>query len=124
MSVDLTKGATVELVKTLSDDLRTKSDSTKWESAGAAIRSHDADIANVKNDLIDDRLTNYSFTDNYYTDTNTYEPISNSSYSYATIDVSPYKNLHIRTHCYKTAGIFSISLSLCRRVQQQQKSLV
>ena len=35
MSVDLTKGATVELVKTLSDDLRTKSDNTKWESAGS-----------------------------------------------------------------------------------------
>lgn len=51
MSVDLTKGATVELVKTLSDDLRTKSDSTKWESAGAAIRAHDAEISNVQSDL-------------------------------------------------------------------------
>lgn len=53
MSVDLTKGATVELVKALSDDLRTKSDSTKWESAGAAIRAHDAEIANAKNALRD-----------------------------------------------------------------------
>lgn len=51
MSVDLTKGATVELVKTLSDDLRAKSDGTKWESAGAAIRAHDAEISNVMNDL-------------------------------------------------------------------------
>lgn len=43
MSVDLTKGATVELVKTLSDDLRTRDDNTKYSSAGAAMR----DKANV-----------------------------------------------------------------------------
>lgn len=37
--VDLNKGATVELVKTLSDDLRTGADGTVYESAGAAIRA-------------------------------------------------------------------------------------
>ena len=37
--VDLNKGATVELVKALSDDLRTGADGTVYESAGAAIRA-------------------------------------------------------------------------------------
>ena len=38
MSVDLNKGATVELVKTLSDDMRTRVDGTKAASAGEAVR--------------------------------------------------------------------------------------
>lgn len=37
--VDLNKGATVELVKTLSDDLRTGADGEVYASAGAAIRA-------------------------------------------------------------------------------------
>ena len=47
MSVDLTKGATVELVKTLSDDLRTKDDNTKYSSAGAAVRDLSARKADI-----------------------------------------------------------------------------
>lgn len=39
MSVDLTKGATVELVKTLSDDIRTQVDGTKGKSAGQVVRN-------------------------------------------------------------------------------------
>lgn len=44
MSVDLNKGATVELVKTLSDDLRTKADGTKASSAGEAVRGQFSDL--------------------------------------------------------------------------------
>lgn len=47
MSVDITKGATVELVKTLSDDLRTKNDNTKYSSAGAAVRDLSARKADI-----------------------------------------------------------------------------
>ena len=36
--VDLNKGATVELVKVLSDDIRTDANGVKHSSAGAAIR--------------------------------------------------------------------------------------
>ena len=39
MAIDLNKGATVELVKALSDDIRTLSDGTKAASAGAAVRN-------------------------------------------------------------------------------------
>lgn len=48
MSVDLSKGATVELVKTLSDDLRTKNDGTKHSGAGAAVRSLESDVEDLK----------------------------------------------------------------------------
>ena len=40
--VDLNKGATVELVKALSDDIRTLPDGTKASSAGAAVRGQAA----------------------------------------------------------------------------------
>lgn len=53
MSVDLTKGATVELVKTLSDDLRTKNDNTKASSAGAAVRSLETDVTDLKSAVSD-----------------------------------------------------------------------
>ena len=42
--VDLNKGATVELVKALSDDIRTLLDGTKAESAGAAVRKNGVDL--------------------------------------------------------------------------------
>lgn len=48
MAIDLNKGATVELVKALSDDIRTLPDGTKAASAGDAVRRQ---IGNVKNDL-------------------------------------------------------------------------
>lgn len=48
MAIDLNKGATVELVKALSDDIRTLPDGTKAASAGDAVRRQ---VGNVKNDL-------------------------------------------------------------------------
>ena len=51
MSVDLTKGATVELVKALSDDIRTQADGTKAGSAGAAVRNQMTEIKAVINAL-------------------------------------------------------------------------
>lgn len=54
MSVDMNKGATVELVKTLSDDIRTNSAGTKAESAGEAVRiveTKSADLVDKHNGL-------------------------------------------------------------------------
>lgn len=51
MSVDLNKGATVELVKTLSDDLRTKDDGTKYNSAGDAVRDNASKVTDLKTDF-------------------------------------------------------------------------
>lgn len=51
MSVDVSKGATVELVKTLSDDLRTKNDGTKYTSAGAGMRALESETNDLKNAL-------------------------------------------------------------------------
>ena len=47
--VDLNKGATVELVKTLSDDLRTGADGTVYESAGTITRKIDNELTDLKN---------------------------------------------------------------------------
>lgn len=105
MSVDLTKGATVELVKTLSDDLRAKSDGTKWESAGAAIRAHDAEISNVMNDLYDSRLINNTIVQKKYVNYTNGTVMDSNSYGYIIADISPYKTLHIKTHCTSNAGI-------------------
>lgn len=64
-----------------------------------------SELSVLKADLIDTRLTDYTFKDGYYVDTRDYQEKTNSGYSYATINVIPYKNLHIRTHAYRTAGI-------------------
>lgn len=40
MAIDLNKGATVGLVKALSDDIRTLPDGTKAANAGAALRGN------------------------------------------------------------------------------------
>ena len=76
-----------------------------WTGTDAIEVTVGNELTDLKADLIDTRLTDYTFIDNYYVNTQTYEQAGNNSYSYATIDVSPYKNLHIRTHAYKTAGI-------------------
>lgn len=44
MAIDLNKGATVELVKALSDDIRTLPDGTKAASAGAAVRNIQSEL--------------------------------------------------------------------------------
>ena len=49
--VDLNKGATVELVKTLSDDIRTLPDGTKAASAGDAVRESVAIVEQMKTNL-------------------------------------------------------------------------
>lgn len=46
--VDLNKGATVELVKALSDDIRTLPDGTKASSAGAAVRGQISEVINAR----------------------------------------------------------------------------
>ncbi len=58
MSVDLNKGATVELVKTLSDDLRTKVDGTKHSSAGAMARAIETEVAGLKTNFVNYNLFN------------------------------------------------------------------
>ena len=65
MSVDLNKGATVELVKTLSDDLRTKADGTKASSAGEAVRVQFSELNNAI-DNVNDTLNEITvYTDDY-----------------------------------------------------------
>lgn len=46
--VDLNKGATVELVKALSDDIRTLPDGTKASSAGTAVREQISEVINAR----------------------------------------------------------------------------
>ena len=45
MAINLIKGATVELVKVLSDDIRTLPDGTKASSAGEAVREQSEAIS-------------------------------------------------------------------------------
>ena len=61
--VNLNKGATVELVKTLSDDLRTGADGEVYSSAGAALRTQSS---NLKNDitLLDSTINNSAYYKN------------------------------------------------------------
>ena len=68
MSVDLKKGATVELVKTLSDDLRTKADGTKANSAGEAVREQISDLKSHLNNSFPIKPNNTTFFDdvNYF----------------------------------------------------------
>lgn len=51
--VNLNKGATVELVKTLSDDIRIGYDGTEYETAGDAVRGQ---VGALKQDLINTRI--------------------------------------------------------------------
>lgn len=67
MSVDVSKGATVELVKTLSDDLRTKNDGTKYTSAGAGVRALESETNDLKSAFIyeNEALELSAVTDGY-----------------------------------------------------------
>lgn len=77
MSVDLTKGATVELVKTLSDDLRTRADGTKANSAGEAVRGQISDLKSHLDSLdsLDNVVGVYDIGTTYNTLDSTYNRV-------------------------------------------------
>lgn len=90
MAVDVNKGATVELVKTLSDDLRTRQDGTKANSAGAATRELETDIAYL-NGII--KFESGAFTNDRKTKTDNVKRIRNT----APIPIDQYLRLTLPT---------------------------
>lgn len=80
MSVDLNKGATVELVKTMSDDIRLGADGTIYNSAGDAVRNQIKDVKEqiahtdiglygAKWDRLTNKLTRLALAEGITTDT-------------------------------------------------------
>lgn len=72
MAIDLNKGATVELVKVLSDDLRTGADGVTYDSAGAATRGMYAKLNTKIESEVSGLETAYKAIDNKIKDLPTY----------------------------------------------------